>query len=39
MAYSQTSRDRMAANLFIVIPVLVLAAVIRYYQRPTEPKS
>mgnify|MGYP003423076505 CR=1 FL=1 len=34
MAYSQTSRDRLAANFFIVIPVLTLLAVIRYYQRP-----
>lgn len=34
MAYSQTSRDRLAANVFIVIPVLAVLAVIRFYQRP-----
>jgi hypothetical protein len=37
MAYSQTSRDRLAANLFIALPVLVVAAVIRYYQGPSKP--
>ena len=33
-SYSQTSRDRLAANLFIAIPVLVVLGVIRYFQRP-----
>lgn len=32
--YSQTSRDRLAANFFIVIPVLAVLGVIRYFQRP-----
>lgn len=34
MAHSQTSRDRLAANFFIAIPVLAVLAVIRFYQRP-----
>jgi hypothetical protein len=34
MAYSQTSRDRLAANVFIALPVLVLLGAIRYLQRP-----
>lgn len=32
--YSQTSRDRLAANLFLALPVLVVLGVIRYFQRP-----
>lgn len=32
--YSQTSRDRLAANAFIALPVLVLLGVIRWFQRP-----
>jgi len=34
--YSQTSRDRLAANVFIAVPVLVMLGVIRYFQRPKD---
>lgn len=33
--YSQTSRDRLVANMIIVIPVAVLLLVIRIHQSPS----
>lgn len=34
--YSQTSRDRMVANLIIALPVLAALGLIRYYQASTQ---
>lgn len=36
--YSQTSRDRLAFNGLIVIPVLATLALIRYFQTWSPPK-
>lgn len=36
--YSQTSRDRNALNLFIVIPLLATLGLIRLYQSQTGEK-
>jgi hypothetical protein len=36
MAHSQTSRDRLAFNFLIALPVLVALAMIRYYQTPKQ---
>lgn len=30
----QKSRDRLVANMIVVLPVIALALVIRYYQTP-----
>lgn len=35
MAYSQTSRDRLAFNFLIAIPVAVVLVLIRHYQSPS----
>ena len=34
--YSPTSRDRLAANLFIALPVVAMLVMIRYFQAPGE---
>lgn len=35
-AYSQQSRDRAVASVIVVLPVLALLGVIRYFQRPSD---
>lgn len=35
--YSQTSRDRLVANMLVALPVIAVLIVIRHYQKPDAP--